>query len=205
MSSMTRVFVGLAALLVGCQVVPERQPLDAFPTAVDDTDLAARPNNCGQRSHPFDVQLTGYLPDNVLLREELVGFADYEFESVPFNLTSIILRVCEDGDEDQPSSVRTLALNFYGIARVDPGEYEVTRFAAEDGGFIAAYTDETEETVINCNDKPTGSVTIDESGFESISGSFDIDIRCINEQVLDRIPRDSNFSGTFSARNTGVE
>jgi hypothetical protein len=167
--------------------------------------LAPAPNNCLTRAFPFDIELTGYLPDGVLLREQLSGFAEYVYAGAPEHRTSVILRVCEDGDDAFPSSERVLALNYYGVARVDPGEWEVSRLAETDGGFVFAYTDQSNGTVVNCNDLPTGSVDVTESTFEAVSGTVNINARCVDEGLLERIPRDTTFTGTFRATNVGVQ
>lgn len=198
--------LSVAVLLAACQARPERDRLDVFEPAVDDSDLVDPPNNCGTKAHPFDISLTGYLPDDVLLREQLVGFGEYEYSGAPEHRTAAVLTICEEGDDSDPSRERIMALNYYGAARVDPGVWDVSRRAEEDlGMFVFAYTDQSNGTTVNCNVEPSGTVEIIESTFERVTGVVDITVGCVDEGLLDRIPRETHFTGSFDTRNIGVQ
>lgn len=175
-----------------CSRLPD-QP-DACPGGTDDAGNLPVPNNCETLTHEFQASATGYVA------EELSGFGEYEYRSDAGDITSIYLTVCPIG-----AVPRTLALSFFGVARLEPGNHDVSRLAPIDGGFTFSYTDPRGGAQRTCNDSPVGYVQIDAIDFEQVTGSFEVDTRCMDEDLVGRIPQDVTFSGTFAANNIGVE
>lgn len=177
---------------IECSQLPD-QP-EACPGGTDDEGTLPTPNNCETLTHEFTASAVGYVT------EELGGFGEYEYRSDAGQITSVYLTVCPEG-----GTPRTIAMSYFGVARLEPGDHEVSRAAPLAGGFTFSYTDPRGGKQLGCNDKPTGTVTIDAIDFEQVSGSFEVTARCVDNDLIGRIPQDTMFSGTFSANNVGVE
>jgi hypothetical protein len=184
----------MAGMVCACSARPERVDPQEYPGANLDTDVVPIPTNCDTLTHTFGMTMDGYVADT------LGGYGVYEYEAIPDRLTTIYLTACGPEETSQ-----YLTLAFYGIDRVEPGEHPVNRFAFEDGGFVFAYTDTTGVSTVNCNELPKGTVTITESSFASVAGSFELEAQCADETNLDRRPGVTTFSGSFAARNVGRE
>lgn len=167
---------------------------DACPSAGADTAGPPIPNNCDTLSHPFEVVAEGYVA------ETITGFGVYEYESGGNQVTSIYLSSCPGG-----ASTRLFSLQYYGVDRLTANSYAVDQKAEEEGGFDFVFTDPRGGNPFSCGDIPRGTVTIDSIDLEQLSGSFEVDARCISEALIGRIPRDVRFTGTFSANNVGFE
>jgi hypothetical protein len=48
-------------------------------------------------------------------------------------------------------------------------------------------------------------VSITTADFDRIEGVAQVDVRCVDEATLGKIPRESSFQLNFSASNIGVE
>jgi hypothetical protein len=184
----------MVGMVCACSARPERVDPQEYPGANLDTDVVPIPTNCDTLTHTFGMTMDGYVADT------LGGYGVYEYEAIPDRLTTIYLTACGPEETSQ-----YLTLAFYGIDRVEPGEHPVNRFAFEDGGFVFAYTDTTGVSTVNCNELPKGTVTITESSFASVAGSFELEAQCADETNLDRRPGVTTFSGSFAARNVGRE
>lgn len=184
--------IGLA--FAGCQARPDRVDPNDYEAARGETGLAPIPNNCNTLQYTFEAEADGYVNGQVS------GFATYEYRSILDQITSIYLNVCGD-----PTDIRAITLSFFGVTRVEEGEHPVSRTAVEEGGFLFGVSDANPDRPVNCGDNPTGTVTIDDADFRQVSGSVDITSGCIDEEALDRVPRPTRFTGTFTANNIGVE
>jgi hypothetical protein len=181
-------------LMIACSPRPERvDPFD-FPGSSGDTGVVPIPNTCETRTHSFESTASGHFDLS------LSGYAVYEYEAVPDRLTAIYLTACEP---EVPT--RFISLAFYGIDRVEVGEHAVDRFAEEEGGFLFSYTDTSSAAPAGCNQLPTGTVTVTDSGFGQIAGSFNVTTLCDDETTEGRRPGETVFTGTFAANNVGVE
>ncbi|HMV69732.1 MAG TPA: hypothetical protein PKA64_23015 [Myxococcota bacterium] len=167
---------------------------DACPGGTDDEGNLPVPNNCNTLTHVFSASSTGYV------ERAFDGFGEYEYRSDAGQITTIYLTVCPEG---RPPA--TLAMSYFGVARLEQGDYNISRTAPIDGGFTFAYSDPSRSGELTCNDDPHGTVIIDSIDYEQASGSFEVDTRCMDDSLVGRIPRDASFSGTFSANNIGVE
>lgn len=171
----------------------DAQP-EACPSAASDTTEPPVPNDCTTLTEPFSATTTGYVAT------ELAGFGTYEYKKAAGDLTSIYLNSCPDGP-----SAPLVALQYYGVDRLVAGTFEVDQRAAVNGGFVFNFTNPNGGDPVTCNDKPTGTVTVDSIDFERMVGSFDITVRCISDELIGRIPQETVFVGTFEARNVGYE
>lgn len=183
----------LLGLLGACTARPDRPDPAEFPGADDDGVEPPVPNNCTTLVEAFDVAGSGYVERSVS------GFGLYEYRSAPNRQTSIYLRACAEG---VPSEL-AIALHYYGVARIEPGDYAFTRLAEEDGGFLFAFTDDAGD--LNCSEQPTGVVTITDATFDRLEGELRVNVLCTDSSLLGRIPRESTFTGTFAATNIGPE
>lgn len=168
-------------------------PLE-YPSVTDDTGIVPIPNTCATRTHPFSLTTTGHVESTI------EGYAVYEYKAVPDRMTAIYLTACAPEE-----TAKYITLAFFGIDRIEPNEYEINRFAFEDGGFLFAYTDATPEGTVTCSQLPRGTVTITESDFSQVSGSFEAWALCDDASLQDRRPVETAFTGTFTANNVGNE
>lgn len=186
-------WVGLLGLVGGCTARPDRVDPSDYPGADDDGVEAPIPNDCTTLVDPFAFVGTGFV--------ELsgAGYGVYEYRAAPSQQTSIYLRAC---DGEVPVDL-AIAMHFYGVSRIQPGDYTFDRLAYENGGFVFAYTDE--EADVNCSELPSGTVSITTADFDRIEGTAQVNVRCVDAATVGKIPRESNFQIEFSANNVGVE
>lgn len=182
-----------------CVIGPDRPDPNLAPGAITDEDLVPIPNNCATLEYPFDATAAGWVEG------ELSGFAVYEYRSTNGGLTTVQLRMCDPEAETATELDQHISLLWLGLGRIEPGTYPVSHTYEEDGGFAFAYTDGRQASAIKCNDQATGEVTITDSDYSTATGSFEVDVRCIDAYLLDRIPRHTVFTGTFVANNVGQE
>lgn len=186
-------WLGVLGGLSGCTARPDRVDPADYPGADDDGVEAPIPNNCATLVEAFDVVGTGFV------ERAASGYGVYEYRAAPDQQTSIYLRAC-DGELQTELAI---AMHFYGVSRIQPGDYTFDRLAIENGGFIFAYTDEASD--VNCSELPSGTVSITTADFDRIEGVAQVDVRCVDEATLGKIPRESSFQLNFSASNIGVE
>lgn len=180
----------LGILATACEPRPERPPLEDFPAAADDTAAAPVVNDCTSKQHAFTATSTGYL------EAELAGFGTFDRRGAPEDLTSIYLQACRRG-----ATARTIVLNGYASGKLRKTTYPVDRLALESGGFDFSFVDSTTDAPLACDDAPSGTVTITRANDEVVEGSFEIEVRCRDFDVLDegKRPQLTFFSGTFAA------
>jgi len=179
-------------LLVGCSDRPPRPDPTELPGRDDDELEVPIPNDCLTRVATFELGGTGYVEG------EWEGIGLYEYRS-PSKQTAFYLREC---DGEAATGV-AWAMHFYGVARIEPGSYPFDRLAEFNGGVTFAYTDE--EAGVTCTDQPTGTLNISKADFWTVKGDFSVTVGCMSDELLGRIPRETVFTGTFKARNVGVE
>ncbi|MGC6514535.1 MAG: hypothetical protein ACON4N_08575 [Myxococcota bacterium] len=182
--------------LTACTLPPERPNPGDFPGALFETGLVPIPNNCTTLQQEFSATASGYISGTN------TGFATYEYQSATNDgpVTLVQMQACE------PNVVpKYVAMHFFGVAQVQPGEHPVEPDARENGGFLFAFHNTGNERPIRCDDQPSGTVNITESGQAVLAGTFDVEVGCVDEAILDAIPRRVSFTGTFSANNIGIE
>ncbi|MCB9664225.1 MAG: hypothetical protein H6732_08940 [Alphaproteobacteria bacterium] len=183
-----------AALAFGaCSAGPERQPLDTFPSAADETDAPPVGNDCRTRTHGFSVDASGYLTGTVS------GYGSFVYQPTPENRTTILLQVCSNGVTPQ-----ILDLSYFGVGRLKRGRYDITEAAQEVTGFLFGFADEGMNPVA-CTWKPSGWVEITSARFDGIEGEFEVTVGCVDEAIKgDREPpAEAVFKGRFAARDVG--
>lgn len=183
--------------LVACApATPPRTPSNEFPGAIIDTGYRAEVNDCDKVNFGFEASSTGYLTDGYS------GFGTYEYVSFPEALTTVTLRGCDPGP-----SPEFITLTYFGVGRVDVGTYPVSMTANTDGeAFLFSFSNVAEGTLANCSELASGEVTIESSSADEVTGSFTVSVGCRDlANLVGSLPGETQFTGTFSTNNIGLE